>query len=77
VARGEAPLGVVYATDARVEKAVKVLATFPAGSLEPVVYPVAITAASKQAEAATFLAFLKGPAARAVFERAGFPVLVP
>ena len=77
VARGEAPLGVVYATDARVEKAVKVLATFPAGSHEPVVYPVAITVASKQAEAAAFLAFLKGPAARAVFERAGFPVLVP
>ncbi len=73
VARGEAPLGIVYATDAAAEPRVRVVATFPAGSHPPVVYPFAVTADARQGEAARRLvAFLAGPEARAVFAAAGF-----
>jgi len=75
VARGEAPLGIVYATDAKVEPAVKVIATFPDDSHEPIVYPVAATRTAKPA-AASYLAFLRSAAARAIFERYGFSVLL-
>jgi molybdate transport system substrate-binding protein len=71
VARGEAPLGVVYATDARVEPRVTVLDRFPASSHPPIVYPVALLAAAPPA-AARFVAFLESPAGRAVFAKAGF-----
>jgi molybdate transport system substrate-binding protein len=74
VARGEAPLGVVYATDARVEPRVSVVATFPADTHPPIVYPVALTTEARPG-AAQFLAYLRGAQARAVFERAGFTVL--
>jgi len=74
VARGEAPLGIVYATDARIEPRVRVVGTFPANSHPPIVYPVASTADAKP-DAAFFLAYLKSREARAVFERAGFRVL--
>jgi molybdate transport system substrate-binding protein len=76
VARGEAPLGIVYATDARVEPRVRVVATFPQGSHPPIVYPAALTSEAKP-DAAQFLDYLRGPQARAVFERAGFTVLAP
>jgi molybdate transport system substrate-binding protein len=76
VARGEAPLGIVYATDARVEPRVRVVATFPENTHPPIVYPVALTPEAV-AGAAQFLAYLRGPEARAVFERAGFTVLIP
>jgi molybdate transport system substrate-binding protein len=76
VARGEAPLGIVYATDARVEPRVRVVATFPEGSHPPIVYPVALTTEGRP-DAAQFLAYLRSPQARAVFERAGFTVLAP
>ena len=75
VARDEAPLGIVYATDAKVELTVKVIATFPADSHEPIVYPVAATRAAKPG-AALYLAFLRSSAARAIFEHYGFSVLV-
>lgn len=71
VARGEAPLGIVYATDARVESKVRVVATFPANSHDSIVYPVALTRDAKPA-AARFLEYLSGPEARAMFVRAGF-----
>jgi molybdate transport system substrate-binding protein len=74
VTRAEAPLGIVYATDARVEPKVWVVGTFPANTHEPIVYPVALTKDGKP-DAAAFLADLKTPASRAVFERAGFTVL--
>jgi molybdate transport system substrate-binding protein len=77
VARGEAPLGIVYATDAAAEPAVRVVATFPPESHKPILYPAAVTAASRGGEAERFLAFLAGPAARAAFEKQGFRVLVP
>ena len=71
VARGEAPLGVVYATDARVEPRVRVVDTFPASSHAPIRYPMALVGGASPA-AAGFAAFLVSPAARAVFEKAGF-----
>jgi molybdate transport system substrate-binding protein len=74
VARGEAPLGIVYATDAGVEPRVRVVATFPEDSHPPIVYPAALTAEARP-DSAQFLAYLRGPQARAVFERAGFTVL--
>ena len=74
VARGEAPLGVVYATDARAEPRVRVVALFPENTHPPIVYPAALTSEASP-DAAQFLAYLRGPQARAVFERAGFIVL--
>jgi len=74
VARGEAPLGIVYATDARAEPKVRVVDTFPENTHPPIVYPAALTKDAK-ADAAQFLAYLKGPEASAVFAPAGFRVL--
>lgn len=75
VSRGEAPLGIVYGTDAAADPNVKVVGVFPEDTHPPIVYPVAITKDSAHPDAAAFLAFLRGPAARAVFERQGFAVL--
>lgn len=72
VARGEVRLGVVYATDARAEPRVRVLAAFPAGTHPPIVYPVAVIAASRHPHAAHFAGWLRTPTARAMFERRGF-----
>src|SRR5204863_6416021 len=57
VARGEAPLGIVYATDAKAEPAVKIIGTFADDSHEPIVYPAAATVGAKSA-ATSYLAFL-------------------
>ncbi len=75
VTRGEAPLGIVYATDAVAEPGVKVVAQFPAGSHPPIVYPLALTAQTKNPVAPKLLAFLRSNAGRAVFEKHGFIVL--
>jgi molybdate transport system substrate-binding protein len=75
VARGEAALGIVYSTDAKVEPGVKIIGTFPAGSHPPIIYPVAATATAK-AEAADYLAFLRSSAAKTVFEKYGFKFLI-
>ena len=75
VARGEAPLGIVYATDAAAEPNVTIVGTFPADSHPPIVYPVAVTKEATSPEVTAFLAYLRGPAARAAFERQGFTVL--
>ena len=74
VARGEAPLGIVYATDAKVEPGVKIIGTFPADSHPPIVYPFAATAGAKP-PAERYLAFLRSAAAKAMFEHYGFTVL--
>jgi molybdate transport system substrate-binding protein len=74
VARGEASLGIVYATDAKVEPNVKVIGTFPDSSHPPIVYPAAATRDAKP-EARRYLEFLRSTAARAVFESYGFEVL--
>lgn len=75
VARGGAPLGVVYASDALAEKSVRVVDTFPAASHEPIIYPVAATAASDNPRAADFLTFLKSTQAADIFKRWGFKVV--
>ncbi|KLJ00972.1 molybdate ABC transporter substrate-binding protein [Luteimonas sp. FCS-9] len=75
VARGEAPLGVVYGSDARAEPRVKVLATFPADSHPEIVYPVARVAASGQPhQADAFVRWLDGDAASEIFRRHGFTI---
>lgn len=75
VARGETPVGIVYATDAKVEPKVKIVGVFPDGSHPPVIYPVAATATAK-AGADKYLSFLRGPEAKAVFEKYGFSFLI-
>ena len=76
VARGEAPLGIVYSTDAVAEPNVKILGAFPDDSHPPIVYPAAVTKEAKTADAKLFLDHLKSAKARAAFERQGFTVLV-
>jgi molybdate transport system substrate-binding protein len=75
VARGEAVLGIVYATDARVEPGVRIVGTFPADSHPPIIYPVAATTAAK-ADAAGYLAFLRSSVAKTILEKYGFSFLI-
>jgi molybdate transport system substrate-binding protein len=75
VARGEAPLGIVYETDAKVEPGVKIVSVFPEDSHPPIVYPVALTTGAKP-DAAQYLAFLRTQAAKSVFEGYGFTFLI-
>jgi molybdate transport system substrate-binding protein len=70
VVRGEAPFGIVYATDAKIAP-VKVVGIFPENSHPPIIYPVALTKNASPA-ARAFLTFLEGSEARAIFEKAGF-----
>jgi len=70
VARGEAPRGIVYRTDALIEKQVKILDEFPASSHPPITYPVAATAAGTGG--ARFVTYLRGAPAQAVFRKFGF-----
>lgn len=72
VARGEAPAGVVYATDAVAEPGVAVAGRFPPASHPPIVYPFALVRGGAGRDGRGFLDFLSAPAARAVFERRGF-----
>ena len=76
VARGEAPLGIVYATDAAAEPNVRIVAAFPEDSHPPIIYPAALTKESKNADAKAFLDFLRSAKARTAFEKQGFTVLV-
>jgi molybdate transport system substrate-binding protein len=75
VARGEAPLGIVYATDAKVEPGVKIVGTFPASSHPPIMYPVAAMAGHDNAAVKRYLEFLRSRATRAIFDNYGFSVL--
>lgn len=75
VSRGEAPLGIVYTTDAAADPQVKIVATFPEDSHPPIIYPVAITKVSANPDAQAFLTYLRGPAAKGAFEKQGFTVL--
>jgi molybdate transport system substrate-binding protein len=73
VERGEAPLGIVYATDAAASAGVRVIGTFPAESHPPVSYPFALTRrAAGHAEAREFLRFIAGQEARPTWQRYGF-----
>ena len=71
VARGEAPLGVVYRSDALAEPRVRIVDTFPAATHPPIVYPMLQLARASPA-AAALAAYLASPAARAIFARHGF-----
>ena len=72
VSRREAPLGIVYATDAAAEKGVRIVATFPEDSHPPILYPAAEIASSSDPAATAFFGFLKSEKARPFFERQGF-----
>jgi molybdate transport system substrate-binding protein len=75
VARGEAVLGIVYETDAKLEPKVKVVGAFPADSHQPITYPVAATANARP-EAAAYLTFLRSGIAKTVFEQYAFTFLI-
>ena len=75
VARGEARLGIVYATFAKAEPKVKVVAAFPDSSHPPILYPAALTASSRNADAAAFLAYLRSPEAVRLFVGQGFDMV--
>ena len=75
VARGEAPLGIVYRTDAAVEPGVRIIGTFPPDTHPPIVYPIALTATSENPDAPALLVYLRGAASRAQFQKAGFAPL--
>ncbi len=75
VAAGEAAAGIVYATDAVAEPGVKVIGTFPADSHPPIVYPVAQTTESKDAETGAWLKCIESDKAKPIYEEQGFTVL--
>lgn len=77
VSTGEAPLGIVYKTDAVADPKVKVVGTFPADTHAPIIYPVAQTADSKDAQTPAFLKCLQSAKAKELFEAQGFAVLAP
>ena len=74
VVLGQCPLGIVYRSDAVSEPRVKVLATFPADSHKPIVYPVAIVKGHDSAASRALLAALESKRAEAVFGHWGFDV---
>lgn len=75
VERGECPLGIVYATDAKISRKVEVIATFPPGTHKPIVYPFAEVKGARP-EARAFLQFVRtSPAAAAIFEKHGFTLI--
>jgi molybdate transport system substrate-binding protein len=75
VSRGEAPLGIVYSTDAAADTGVKIVGTFPAGSHPAIVYPVGVVETSKNPGADGYRKYLSGPDARRTFEKHGFTVV--
>lgn len=72
VSRGVAPLGIVYATDARADPGVRVVGVFPPASHDPISYPVAVIASSRNPEADAFRRYLVSAEGKAVFRRFGF-----
>lgn len=72
VSRGEAPFGIVYATDAYSDKGVKVVDTFPTNTYPPIIYPIALTATSKSSAAKPLVEHLRSAHARGVWEKYGF-----
>ena len=75
VASGEAPLGIVYATDAIADPAVKIIANFPIKSHPPIIYPVAPVTDSRNSGAAPFITYLQSAKAGAIFVSHGFILL--
>jgi molybdate transport system substrate-binding protein len=75
VSRGEAPLGIVYESDAISDPAVETVGTFPRSMHPSIIYPVAITADAKSPDAHAFIEELKSQQAREIFEKQGFSPL--
>lgn len=75
VSRGEAPLGIVYATDATADAHVRIVDAFPADSHPPILYPAALTATAGR-QARDLFAFLVSPAARRFYQEQGFAVIL-
>jgi molybdate transport system substrate-binding protein len=75
VSRGEAPLGIVYQTDANSDKGVQIVGVFPENTHPPIIYPIAVVATSTNPGASGYVAFLKSSAARPIFEKHGFTIL--
>ena len=75
VSRGEAPLGIVYRTDAASDPSVRMVGVFPDGTHPPIVYPMALLSTSTNPDAQAFVDFLKSPKARSSFEKQGFSLL--
>ncbi len=75
VSRGEAPLGIVYDTDAKADPKVRIVGLFPPASHPKIIYPAAVLKASGNPEARRFLAYLNGARGREIFEKYGFTVL--
>lgn len=75
VDRGEAPYGIVYATDAAADKNVAIVGEFPDDTHPPIIYPIALTTANNDPDAKKFLSFLETAAAEPAFEKQGFTIL--
>jgi molybdate transport system substrate-binding protein len=75
VSRGEAPLGIVYQTDAAADKGVKIVGAFPDATHPPITYPMAVTAVSNNPGVGAYISFLKSSEARSAFENQGFVAL--
>ena len=75
VARGDAPFAIVFATDAATDLGVEIVGTFPDDTHPPILYPVAMTAESRNPDVGAFLAYLRSPQALALFKEHGYPVL--
>lgn len=77
VARGEAPAGIVYQTDAAADPSVTIIGAFPENTHPPIIYPIALTADANNPDAAALLAYIKSAKAKPLFEAQGFTVLPP
>lgn len=75
VSRGEAPLGIVYDTDAKADPGVRIVGLFPDGSHPRIVYPAAVLAGSQHPAAGRFMVYLATPGAKTIFQKHGFTVL--
>jgi molybdate transport system substrate-binding protein len=75
VALGEAPFGIVYATDAAADDNVTIVATFPVDTHPPILYPAALLTTAADAADRAFFDALSGDAADAIFSAAGFTIL--
>jgi molybdate transport system substrate-binding protein len=75
VATGEAPLGIVFASDAMAEPGVTVIGVFPADSHKPITYPAALTTTAADPADSAFLKALSEDAADAKFAAQGFAIL--
>ena len=75
VSRGEAPLGIVYQTDAAADPNVKIVGMFPENTHPAIIYPIAVTANSTHPDALNFVRYLASPAARPLWEKQGFSLI--